>query len=89
MRKAHIKFNSDITFNLNESYVISGLTKTGIIAYQRKPGKIRSSGYVNANVQLKIINIHPLNPQNLGPGEYGEICCISPYMIKNQDFLDG
>ncbi|KAL6448498.1 hypothetical protein ACFW04_000420 [Cataglyphis niger] len=58
------------------------LTETGIIAYQRQPGKVGSSGFVSADVQLKIISLHGPD-QSLGPYEYGQVCCISPYMLTS------
>lgn len=62
--------------------LISGLTETGIIAYQRHSGKIGSSGYVSANVQLKIVSLNPLDQGKLlGPNISGEVYCTSPYMM--------
>ncbi|XP_050465692.1 uncharacterized protein LOC126858959 isoform X1 [Cataglyphis hispanica] len=63
------------------------LTETGIIAYQRESGKIESSGYVSADVQLKFISLNSPD-QLLGPNMYGEICCISPYMMGGQELDD-
>lgn len=79
-------FNSDIIFNIDESCIISGLTETGIIAYQRQSGKPGSSGYVSQNVCLKIISLDPLDREkSLGLNMQGEICCTSPYMMIHKD----
>ncbi|KAL6448500.1 hypothetical protein ACFW04_000421 [Cataglyphis niger] len=58
------------------------LTETGIIAYQRQPGKMGSCGNVSANVQLMIVSTSSSNNgQSLDANKYGEIYCYSPYML--------
>ncbi|XP_050465699.1 uncharacterized protein LOC126858961 isoform X2 [Cataglyphis hispanica] len=88
------KIHFDLRILLPNVFILQAysLTETGIIAYQRQSGKMGSCGYVSANVQLKIVDLNSLNKGQLqGPCKYGEIYCISPYMLtasKTQDSHD-
>ncbi|XP_072744222.1 uncharacterized protein [Anoplolepis gracilipes] len=65
--------------------VYSGMTETGIIAYEQYPGKDESCGYVSRNVKLKInpINFLRNKMSNIfAPNIIGEIYCSSPYMMR-------
>ncbi|XP_050465695.1 uncharacterized protein LOC126858960 isoform X2 [Cataglyphis hispanica] len=78
------KIHDDLTTLLPNASILQAysLTETGIIAYQRQPGKMGSCGYVSADVQLKIVGKdYRYREISLGPERYGEIYCRSPYML--------
>lgn len=80
-------FNNNVIFNINESDIILGLTETGIIAYQRQSRKNGSSGPASPNVQLKVTFLQISSQERvLGSNIFGEICCLSPYMMINEKF---
>lgn len=65
------------------AHFISDLTETGIISYQRKTGKVGSSGYMGKNIRLMITSLYPSAKETpLGPNMRGQIWCCSPYMMK-------
>ncbi|GAB1866891.1 Luciferin 4-monooxygenase [Camponotus japonicus] len=62
---------------------VYGLSETGVIAYQRKTGKIGSSGYVNKNVRLVFIDYETRQP--VSAKKDGEIWCQAPNIIVVND----
>ena len=64
-----------------KSTIISGLSETGVIAYQRNSKKIGSSGYVSKNVKVMFVDLK--TRKQVGSNIHAEIWCQTPCSVTS------